>query len=116
MTNLTKVLITSGIVGVGIIATPVVYNNQINKFIAQEKTDLQAQQIELKETKNSDSFFEAKREYIVTIKDISPIIESKYPNIDFNTLKELKEAFDNTKFLVTLDMIKFPVYHKDALV
>lgn len=115
MTNLTKVLIGAGIVGAGVIATPIIYNNQINKFIAQEKTDLQAQQIELKETKNSDSFFEVKREYIITIKDISPLIEQAYPNIDFNTLKELKEAFDNTKFLVTLDMIKFPVYHKDAV-
>jgi hypothetical protein len=115
MTNLTKVLITSGIVGAGIIATPIIYNNQINKFIQQEKLDLQAQNIELKENKNSDTFFEAKREYIVTIKDVTPIIQELYPQIDFDTLKDLKEAFDNTRFLVTLDMIKFPVYHKDAV-
>jgi hypothetical protein len=115
MTNLTKILIGSGIIGAGIIGTPMIYNNQIDKFIAQEKLNLQNQQIEMKETKNNDSFFETKRQYIITIKDITPLIEQTYKNIDFDTLKELKEAFDNTKFLVTLDIVKFPISHKDAV-
>ena len=115
MTNLTKVLVGAGIVGAGVIATPMVYNSQINKFIAQEQNNLKAQQIELKQIKNNDSFFNAKREYIVTIKNISNIIKSAYPNINNYDLQNLEEMLDNTKFLVTLNMLKFPIYHKDAI-
>jgi hypothetical protein len=115
MTNLTKVFIGTGILGAGILGTPIIYNNQINKFIEQEKSNLQSQDIELKKEKNNDSFFKAKRKYIITIKDITPILQKIYPTIDFYTLRDLKKTFDNTKFLITLNMLKFPIYHKDAI-
>jgi len=115
MTNLTKILIGAGIVGAGVIATPMIYNSQINKFITTQTQNLKQQNIEIKESKNSDSFLEANRQYIVTIKDITPLVTKLYPTIQPSDLKNLKEAFDNTQFLVTLNLTKLPVYHKDAI-
>jgi hypothetical protein len=114
MTNLTKILIGAGVVG-GAVITPVIYTSQIDKFIKQEKINLQKQQIEVKETKNNDDFFNVKREYIVTIKDITSLLQN-YQNInDYYFLENAKEIFNNTKFLVKLNILKFPVYHKDAI-
>lgn len=115
MTNLQKILIGTGIVGVGVISTPIIYSSQIDKFISQEKQILKQNNINISEKKNSDSFFQTDREYLITIKDSSYFIKKLYPNITTYDLLELKTLFDNMKFLVTLKMAKFPVYHKDAI-
>ena len=115
MTNLQKILIGTGIIGVGIISTPIIYSSQIDKFISQEKQILKQNNINISEKKNSDSFFKTDRKYYITIKDSSYIIKKLYPNISTYDLLELKNLFDNMKFLVTLKIVKFPIYHKDAI-
>jgi len=115
MTNLQKILIGTGIIGIGVISTPIIYSSQINKFINQEKQILKQNNISVKDKKNNDSFFKTDRKYYITIKDSSYIIKKLYPNISTYDLLELKNLFDNMKFLVTLKIVKFPIYHKDAI-
>ena len=104
-------LIGSGIIA-GALITPMIYTSYLDKFINKEKKELK--NIEIKET-NKDSYFEANREFIVTIKDITPIILKINPQIDMYNLEDFKHLFNNSKYLVTLNMVKYPVYHKDAI-
>ena len=110
--------IIGGVVTAGIVAgvsIPIIYDKQINKFIQTQSENLKIQKIEFKENSNKDSFLSTNREYTLIIKDITPIVQKLYPNIDIYTLKDLKKSFDNTKFTIKLNILKYPVYHKDAV-
>ena len=114
--NITKIIGGLAIAGgIGIIATPIIYQKQIDKFISIQTKNLEQQNISIQEKENKDSFFNISREYIITIKDITPIVNKIYPNINPYTLKDLKENFDNTQFIATINMSKYPISHKDAI-
>ena len=114
--TLTKIITSIAVAGgIGAITTPLIYQNQIDKFINTEKQQLQNQNIEVTEKSKNDTFTKINREYILTITDVTPIIKQIEPNIDKYDLRDLKKAFDNTKFLVKINILKYPVYHKDAV-
>jgi len=114
--NFTKII--AGIViagGISAITIPIIYSKQINKAIQIEKQNLSHYKIDIKELSNKDSFIKTNRKYILTIKDITPIVLEIDNSINHNDLKTLKENFDNTKFLITINLTKYPIYHKDAI-
>ena len=114
--TLTKIITSIAVAGgIGAVTTPLIYQNQIDKFINQQKQQLKAQNIKLTEKSKNDTFTTTKREYILTISDVTPIVKILYPNITSWDLKDLKKAFDNTKFLVKINILKYPVYHKNAV-
>jgi len=110
--SIKKLALISGGIIAGALITPIIYTSYLDKFINKEKKELK--NIEIKET-NKDSYFEANREFIVTIKDITPILLKLDPQIDSYDLENLKEIFNNSKYLITLNMLKYPIYHKDAI-
>jgi len=113
--NITKII--GGIViagGIGVVATPMFYQKQVNKLISTQKQYLSQKGIDISKKSDNDSFFQVNREYILTIKDITPFIKDVYPNISSYDLKALKKTFDNTQFLVKLNFSKYPVAHKEA--
>jgi len=116
MNNITKIiggLVVAG--GITVVATPLIYQKQIDKIIKQEKQILSQNNISLTEKLNKDSFFNIKREYIITLTDVAPIIKQVYPNITSYDLSAFQEAFNGTQFLLELDFSKFPISHKDAV-
>jgi len=115
--NLTTKIVGSIVVagGIATIATPMIYQKQIDNAIQTQVQLLSKKNIIIDEKNINDSFFNVKREYILTITNIAPFIKDIYPNIDFYTLQQLKETFDNTKFLVSIDMSKYPINHKEAI-
>jgi len=112
----TKLLIGGGVVAAAIVATPIIYQNQIEKTINTTITNLKEYNVNLTKKDDKSNFFNVKREYILTIKDSTKIIKEAIPNIRPHDLRSLKKAFDGTKFLVTLNITKLPVYHKNAVV
>jgi len=111
-----KIIISAVALGViGGVSTPFIYQSQVDKFLNKQKQALQSFDVQVNEKLREDSFLDIKREYILTITDITPIVKKLYPNIDEHDLKNLKEAFDNTKFLIKINLLKYPVYHKNAV-
>ena len=115
--NLTSKIIISAVAlgGIGGVSIPFVYQSQVDKFLDKQKQDLKSFNVQVDEKLKEDSFLNIKREYILTITDITPIVKKLYPNIDERDLRDLKEGFDNTKFLIKINLLKYPVYHKDAV-
>ena len=103
------------VLGAGFIATPIIYTKQVDKTINNLSTNLQQNGLQLSTIKNNDSFTNLNREYLITIKDITPIIKNIYPNVKYYELQDLKRLFNNTKFLVKLNFSKYPLYHKDGV-
>ena len=111
MSLATKVI--SGIViagGISFVATPLIYQKQIDKFIQKQTT-----QYDLKEIKKNDSFFKVNREYIFTIKNSKELIKQEYPKIDKQTLDDAVTLIENTKLLLKVNILKYPIYHKKAI-
>jgi len=116
MSNITKIIGGLAVAGgIAVVATPVIYQKQIDKNIQQEKQLLLQNNVTVTEKTNKDSFFNIKREYILTLTDVAPIIKKYYPNVRSYDLRDFKKAFDGTQFLVELDFSKFPISHKDAI-
>jgi len=116
MTTINKIILGGVVtISLGVIGTPIVVNTQLEKLVKQEQSLLLKKGFILKEKQNKDNFFKAKREYILTIKDISVLLKSWYPNMSEIDLDNLKKVFDNTKFLLQLNLDKYPVYQKDAI-
>ena len=97
------------------VVTPIIYTKQIDKLIQQETKTLKQQQIEISNVNNNDSFFKANREYKVIIKNITPIAQQLYPNINYRNLQDLQKLFNNTIITIKLNFLKYPLYHKDAV-
>ena len=114
--NLKNILKISAIVGgIGIVSTPLIYQQQINKTLNIATKELKQNNILIQENQNNDTFVKLNREYILTIEDSTYLIKKLYPEIDPITLQELKSLLDGSKILVTLNFIKYPIYHKNAI-
>jgi len=114
--NITNILKISALVlGIGVVSTPLIYQKQINKTFQIVKNELNQNHILLKEKTNQDNYTTLKREYILYIEDSKYIIKKLYPQIDPLMLQDLKTLLDNSKFLISLNFTKYPIYHKDAI-
>jgi len=114
--NLKNILkISAIIIGLGVVSTPFIYQQQINKSLELTKQELAQNNISLKEKSNNDSYITLNREYILTIEDSTYLIKKLYPEIDPYTLEDLKTLLDNSKLLIKLNLTKYPIYHKNAI-
>lgn len=109
-----KVLLTViVIILAAIIITPNIYSTKINQSIEETQKQLQTIGINNEIKNTADTYFNVKREYILTVTDSTFIfnkIMEKYKN-SFNprTVKNIKERLlNNSQFLVSLDLKKYP--------
>ena len=91
------------------------YEKQINQFIDQEITNLKNLNIQVDKKAKNDTVTTIKREYILTIKDITPFIKDFSNVLTNGDLNNLKLMFNNTKLLLKFDFLKYPTYHKNAI-
>lgn len=105
-----KVLLTViVIILAAIIITPNIYSTKINQSIEETQKQLQTIGINNEIKNTADTYFNVKREYILTVTDSTFIfnkIMEKYKN-SFNprTVKNIKERLlNNSQFLVSLDL------------
>jgi len=107
----TKIIIGLTSVGtIGFVATPLIYQKQIDKTI-----NSQINKYNIKQLKQNDSFTKINREYILTITNAKDIILKLNPKIDSVSLQDLSALLENTQFLIKVNFLKYPIYHKNAI-
>lgn len=114
------ILAVSILIGGGVIAIPNIYNSKINDFIYESQKEFELKGIETKIKTTNDNYFNVKREYIVSIKDSSFIVNKFLNNFEANLnkkdLNQIKNLVNNTEFLFTVNLPKYPSsYQKDAV-
>jgi len=113
---LTKVTVGCAVIIAGVaVAVPTVYKSKINEIIIQEQEKLQREGavVELKE--DNDDFFNVKREYYVTLKDTSYILNKAGMISTAPEFGNIKKHLDETRFLLSVNLPKYPAIQSGAV-
>ncbi len=104
------------IVGGVAIAVPTIYKTKINDVIVENKSKLEREGMFISLKSNNDDFFHVKREYKVIIKDSSYILNKTEIVANSPEFHDLKKHLDETKFLVSVNLAKYPAMQNAAVV
>ncbi len=104
------------IVGGVAIAVPTIYKTKINEVIVENKNKLEREGLFVSLNKDNDDFFHVKREYKVTIKDSSYILNKTAIVTNSPEFHDVKKHLDETQFLISVNLPKYPAKQNAAVI
>ncbi len=104
------------IVGGVAIAVPTIYKTKINDVIVQNQSKLEREGMIVSLKVDNDDFFHVKREYKVTIKDSSYILNKTAMVTNSPEFHDVKTNLDDTQILINVNLPKYPGEQNAAVI